>query len=173
LEIRLRQKDKQPWAQMTLEDQTGSCQVNVYNEVYVALARPLSVGDIVVVCGQMDPREEQPKLNVTQVLSIPEAREQLLRELILHLPLGEWSDPARWSQLRELVMDAPGPIKLRIICSTGEGGRFEMTPADNYGVVWTPEFKSKLEAFLGEGRYELFASTQLVRPKRKAWQQRN
>ena len=57
--------------------------MHIYNEVYIGLPRPLNVGDIVVICGQMDPRDEQPKVNVTQVLSLPEAHEQLLRELVL------------------------------------------------------------------------------------------
>jgi DNA polymerase-3 subunit alpha len=173
LEIRLRQKDKQPWAQITLEDQTGSCQVHIYNEVYIGLPRPLNVGDIVVVCGQMDPRDEQPKVNVTQVLWLPEAHEQLLRELVLHLPREEWSEEARWSQLRELVMDAPGPVKLRLVCFGADGGEVELAPADHYGVIWTPEFKTRLEGFLKGARYGLRASNAVVRPKRKAWQQRN
>jgi len=139
--------------------------------------RPLGVGDVVVVSGQLDRRDDQPKLRAAQVLWLPEAYEQLLRELVLHLPLEDWPDTSRWTQLRELVMDAPGPMKLRLVCSRVNGGgersSIELEPADHYGVIWTPEFKTRLETFLHGARYELRATTQIARQKKKAWQQRN
>ena len=133
-----------------------------------------NVGEVVVISGQLDRREDQPKLRAAQVLWLPEAYEQLLRELVLHLPLEDWLDPARWSQLRELVMDAPGPVKLRLVCfARRRGASIELAPADHYGVAWTPEFKTRLETFLQAPRYELRATTQIARPKRKTWPQRN
>lgn len=177
VEIRTTQKDKKPWARVVLEDQTGSLEVLVFPDNYAALPRPLGVGEVIVVSGQLDRRDDQPKLRAAQVLWLPEAYEQLLRELVLHLPLEDWLDASRWTQLRELVMDAPGPVKLRLVCSRlnegGERSSIELEPADHYGVIWTPEFKSRLEAFLQGARYELRATTQIARQKRKAWQQRN
>jgi DNA polymerase-3 subunit alpha len=177
VEIRATQKDKKPWARVTFEDQTGSLEVLVFPDTYAALPRPLNVGDVVVISGQLDRREDQPKLRAVQVLSIPEAHEQLLRELVLHLPLEDWLQPARWAQLRELVMDVPGPVKLRLVCSRlnggGERSTIELAPADHYGVAWTPDFKARLETFLQTARYELRASTQIARQKPKRWQQRN
>ena len=77
-------------------------------------------------------------------------------------------------------MDAPGPVKLRLVCSRangagaeGERSAIELAPADHYGVAWTPEFKARLETFLIGARYELRATTQLTRQKPKRWQQRN
>jgi DNA polymerase-3 subunit alpha len=176
VEIRTTQKDKKPWARMILEDQTGSFEVLVFPDNYTSLPRPLTVGEVVVVSGQLDRRDDQPKLRAAQILWLPEAHEQLLRELVLHLPLEDWLDPARWTELRELVMDAPGPVKLRLVCSRANGeGRsvIELAPADHYGVTWTPHFKSRLETFLHGATYELRATTQIVRQKRKSWQQRN
>ena len=110
------------------------------------------------------------------MLWLPEAAEQLLRELVLHLPLEDWPDPARWVQLREMVMDAPGPVKLRLICSKANGGgersSIELAPADHYGVAWSPEFKARVENFLGGARYELRADPRITRQKRKAWQKK-
>jgi hypothetical protein len=73
-------------------------------------------------------------------------------------------------------MDEPGPVKLRLVCSRAgapESGRIELAPADHYGVAWTPPFRSRLEKFLGGARYELRATSQLVRQRRKSWPQRN
>ena len=177
VEIRTTQKDKKPWARVTFEDQTGSLEVLVFPDNYASLPRPLGVGEVIVISGQLDRREDQPKLRAAQVLWLPEAYEQLLRELVLYLPLEDWLDGARWAQLRELVMDAPGPVKLRLVCSRVNGGgersSIELAPADHYGVIWTSEFKTRLETFLGGARYGLRATTQIVRQKRKAWQQRN
>jgi DNA polymerase-3 subunit alpha len=176
VEIRITQKDKKPWARVTFEDLTGSIEVLVFPDTYAALPRPLNVGEVVVISGSLDRRDDQPKLRAVQVLWLPEAHEQLLRELILHLPLEDWLEPARWAELRELVMDAPGPVKLRLVCSRAKGGgersRVELAPADHYGVIWTSEFKARLESFLGGARYELRATNQIVRQKKRAWERR-
>jgi DNA polymerase-3 subunit alpha len=176
VEIRATQKDKKPWARVVFEDLTGTLEVLVFPDNYAALPRPLGVGDVIVVSGQLDRREDQPKLRATQILWLPEAYEQLLRELVLHLPLEDWLDSSRWTQLRELVMDAPGPVKLRLVCSKSveaARGQIELAPADHYGVAWTPEFKIRMEGFLQGARYELRADPRIVRAKRKSWQQRN
>jgi DNA polymerase-3 subunit alpha len=164
VEIRTTQKDKKPWARVTLEDLTGALEVLVFPDSYA--------GEIVVIAGQLDRREDQPKLRAAQVLSLPQAHEQLLRELVLHLPLQDWLETKRWAQLRELVMDEPGPVKLRLVCSRPAQKPVELAPADHYGVAWTPQFKARLESFLTTSHYELRASTQLPRPKRKPWQNR-
>ena len=175
VEIRTTQRDKKPWARVTFEDLTGALEVLIFPDNYASLPRPLNIGDVVVISGQLDRRDDQPKLRAAQVLWLAEAYEQLLRELVLHLPLEDWLDPARWSQLRELVMDEPGPVKLRLVCSRALGAgqaQIELAPADHYGVAWTPDFKTRMEAFLKGARYELRATSQIARVKRKPWQQR-
>jgi DNA polymerase III subunit alpha len=174
VDVRTTQKDKKPWARVTFEDLSGTMEVLVFPDTYSALPRPLTVGEVVVVSGSLSKRDDQPAFRAAQVLWLPEAHEQLLRELVLHLPLEDWLDPARWSDLRELVMDAPGPVKLRLVCSRANGGgerhRAELAPADHYGVAWTPEFKSRMETFLAGARYELRATNQIARQKKKSWQ---
>jgi DNA polymerase III subunit alpha len=177
VEVRTTKESKKPWARMTLEDLSGALEVLVFPDTYSALPRPLNVGDVVVVSGSLSKRDDQPAFRAAQILWLPEAYEQLLRELVLHLPLEDWLDPARWADLRELVMDAPGPVKLRLVCSRlnggGERSQVELAPADHYGVAWTPEFKTRMETFLGGARYALRASSQVARQKKKPWQQRN
>jgi DNA polymerase-3 subunit alpha len=172
VEVRVTKEGKKPWARVTFEDLTGSIEVMVFPDTYAALPQALAVGDVMVICGQLDRRDDAPKLRATQLQTLAEACDQLLTALVLRLPLDDWLDPARWAQLRELVMDAPGPVKLRLVCSRSSGEEIELAPADHYGVTWTAELRAKLEAFLGSAAYELRAKTQLVRPKRKTWPQR-
>jgi DNA polymerase-3 subunit alpha len=175
VEVRTTQKDKKPWARVTFEDLTGALEVLVFPDTYASLPKALTVGEVMVISGQLDRRDDAPKLRAVQVLSLPEAHEQLLRELVLRLPLEDWLDPARWAHLRELLMDTPGPVKLRLVCirsTGGESSSIELAPADHYGVTWTSELKAKLETFLNGATYELRATTQIARQKRKAWQQR-
>jgi DNA polymerase III subunit alpha len=176
VEVRTTQRDKKPWARVTFEDLTGALEVLVFPDNYAALSRPLNAGDIVVITGQLDRRDDQPKLRASQILWLQEAHDQLLRELVLNISLEDWLDAGRWTQLRELVMDEPGPVKLRLMCSRAaspEAGRIELAPADHYGVAWTPMFRLRLEKFLGGARYELRANPQLARARRKSWPQRN
>jgi DNA polymerase III subunit alpha len=177
VEVRVTKEGKKPWARVVFEDITGSSiEVMVFPDTYAALPRPLNVGDIVVISGSLDRRDDQPKIKAVQVLSLDEAYEQLLQVLVLHLPLEDWLAPARWAELRELVMDAPGPVKLRLVCSRANGGddreRLELAPADHYGVAWTTIFRTKVESFLGGAHYELRANPQIVRQKRKPWERR-
>jgi DNA polymerase-3 subunit alpha len=176
VEVRTTKETKKPWARVTLEDLTGPIEVMVFPDTYTALPRPINVGDVVVISGSLDRRDDAPKLKAVQVLWLPEAYEQLLQELVLHLPLEEWLDPSRWSGLRELVMDAPGPVKLRLVCSRLNGGlereRVELAPADHYGVTWTPEYRGRMERFLAGSRYELRANPAIARAKRRSWERR-
>jgi len=172
VEVRVTKEGKKPWARVTFEDLTGALEVMVFPDTYAALPQALAAGDVMVICGQLDRRDDAPKLRATQLQSLAEACDQLLTQLVLRLPLDDWLDTARWAQLRELVMDAPGPVKLRLICSRASGEEIELAPADHYGVTWTPELRAKLEAFLGGATYELRAKMQLVRQKRKTWPQR-
>ncbi len=176
VEVRTTKETKKPWARVVLEDQSGGMEVMVFPDTYTALPRPINTGDVVVISGSLDRRDDAPKLKAVQVLWLPEAYEQLLQELVLHLPLEDWLDPARWAGLRELVMDAPGPVKLRLVCSRPNGGaereRVELAPADHYGVTWTPEFRARMEKFLGAARYELRANPAIARAKRRSWEKR-
>ncbi len=148
----------------------------VFPDTYAALPRPINVGDVVVISGSLSRRDDQPAFRAAQVLWLAEAYDQLLQGLVLHLPLEDWLDSSRWANLRELVMDAPGPVKLRLVCSRlnggGERSSIEIAPADHYGVAWTPEFKTRMETFLGGAHYELRANPQIARQKRKPWENR-
>ena len=172
VEIRVTKEGKKPWARTVLEDLTGAMEVLVFPDTYAALPRALNVGDVMVISGQLDRRDEAPKLRPAQILTLGEACDQLLTALVLRLPLDDWLDPARWAQLRELVMDAPGPVKLRLVCSRAGGEEIELAPADHYGVMWSADLRTKLETFLGGATYELRANRQVVRAKRKSWQQK-
>jgi DNA polymerase-3 subunit alpha len=176
IEIRVSQKDKRPWARVTLEDLTGSIEVLIFSDAYAALPRSLAANEVVVISGGLTHRDDQAAIRANQVLWLPEAYDQLLREVVLYLPLEDWTEPARWDGLRELVMDAPGPLKLRLMCSRVNGGgarhQVELAPADHYGIVWTSEFKSRLQTSLGSGRYELRATPQIARGKKKPWERR-
>jgi DNA polymerase III subunit alpha len=176
VEVRVTKETKKPWARVVLEDLTGAIEVMIFPDAYAALPRSLITGEVAVVSGSVDRRDDAPKFKSAQVLGLAEAYEQLLQELVLHLPVEDWLDPSRWTALRELVMDAPGPVKLRLVCSRANGGaerqRVELAPADHYGVLWTPEFRARMEKFLGGAKYELRANQSIARAKRRPWERR-
>jgi DNA polymerase-3 subunit alpha len=177
VEVRVTKEGKKPWARVTIEDLTGSMEALVFPDTYGALPRPINTGDVVIISGQLSRRDDQPAFRAAQVLWLQEAYEQLLQELVLDIRLEDWAETTRWNDLRELVMDAPGPVKLRLLCSKQNGGghrhTVELAPADHYGVTWTPEFRARVETFLGGPRYELRANRQIARQKRRQWERRN
>ena len=84
VDVRTTKEGKKPWARIVLEDLSGSMEVLVFPDTYSALPRPLNVGEVVVISGSLSKRDDQPAFRAAQVLWLPEAYEQLLRELVLH-----------------------------------------------------------------------------------------
>ena len=173
VEIRISQKDKRPWAKVLFEDRTGEMEVLFFADSYAALSRAPIVGEVAIITGEVDRRDEQPKVRGNTLQPLNTACEMLLHELRLNLPFENWREPKRWDDLRELLMDAPGPVKLRILCTTEDGKKCEFLPAMHYGVTWTTAFKKKLTQFLEMGcditsEYGLIAEPPKV-AKKKRW----
>jgi len=151
-------------------------EVLVFSEAYAALSRPLGVGEVVVIVGQIDRRDDQPKLRATQSSGCRRPTNNFCANWFCTFRWRSGSIPraghscGNWSWMRRTGEAAAG-----LLAPNGGGARssVELAPADHYGVTWTAEFKTRFETFLGGASYELRATTQIARPKRKSWSQRN
>jgi len=111
------------------------------------------------------------------VLWLPEAYEQLLRELVLHCRWKIGSSPHAGTQCGSWSWTRPAGEAASCLFA-GQWRRrafqLELAPADHYGVALTPEFKTRLETFLGGRALRNWrATTPIARQKRKSWERRN
>jgi DNA polymerase-3 subunit alpha len=171
MEVRMTQKDKKPWARMTVEDLTGAIEVLVFPDTYAELARTFTIGEVVVVSGQVDRREETPKIRASAVHGLEEGREQFYRGVIVDVSLADWSSQ-RWLDLQQIVFDHPGKAQLHMRCVAADGTTIQLEAAPAYGVGVNQDFCRRLKEFLGQARFEVVASKHVPKSKPRKWQAR-
>ncbi len=171
VEVRLSQKDKRPWAKFIVEDHTGSTEILLFPDSYAALPRSYAVGEVVIIAGSVDRRDEQPKLKVNQIWGLEEAR-GLFRQLTVNVPLEQWTSE-RWKELQDLLLDHSGTIPLRFHCTKDNGRYIDLDAGKPYNVDLSPLLLKRLRTYISADCLSLIATQQLPpRPKRK-WAPRN
>jgi DNA polymerase-3 subunit alpha len=139
-------KKGEPMVFMRLDDVLGSCEVVVFNSVYVA-ARELLVADaILVVKARIDHKEGETKLialEVTPFEAVPERREVRLRLDARRAPAGLVRD------LAGLVREYPGEAPVVLALETSTGPRM-LALGSEFRVAPVPDFFAEVKALLGE-----------------------
>jgi len=171
MEVRLSQKDKRPWARITLEDLTGNIEVLVFPDTYADLSRTFAVGEVVVIAGQVDRKEDTPKIRASAMYALEEARDQFYRGVVLNVPLADWSSQ-RWHDLQEFVFSHPGSSRLHFRCQDPSGATVELETAASYNVGISSDFCRELKEFLGQQSFQLIASRQVAKQKPRKWMAR-
>jgi DNA polymerase-3 subunit alpha len=167
-EVKISKKTKNQLPIVTFEDQTGATEFMLRAETYEAMATPPKALDRVVIVGAINVFNDQKKFRVTQFLPLAEAKEKLVRGLILDIDLDAW-DVARWESLHDLVLAHPGKARLYFRCKKGENGsarQVTLEPSDLFGIEPRPEFMAAVEQLLGGSRYELVASRELPKGRK-------
>jgi DNA polymerase-3 subunit alpha len=168
MDVRISQKDKRPWARMLLEDDSGTVEALVFPDTYASLTSELSPGEIIVMTGQVDRREEQLKIRAETIQKLDEARETIYRRLTLHVPLKEWSSE-RWQELHNLLLRHPGKTTLHLCCRGAREEIIELEADASYGVGINSDLCRELRVLLGKEGYALIASKHISKPKIKKW----
>jgi len=171
VEVRLSQKDKRPWAKFLIEDHSGRTELLLFPDAYAALPRSYAAGEVLVVAGSVDRRDEEPKLKANHIWSLDEAR-TLFRRLTINIPLEQWSSK-RWLELQDLLLDHSGTIPLRFHCAKDDGRFVDIDAGTAYNVDLSPMLIKRLRGYLGRDCLQIAATQQLpARPKRR-WATRN
>ncbi len=168
VEVRM-SKENKPWARCTLEDQTGAIEVLAFNTEYVAWEKPFQAGDIVVIAGSIDRREEPAKLRVREMLMLETARIRLYQALRVEIPLADWT-PERLKQFHEKIMDHAGPTKLQLRCLKADGTYADLEAKAIFGVEVNENFFQILRRDFQLPHWEVLASRELPKaPNRNGW----
>jgi len=83
-------KQKKEWAQMVIEDCTGSMQVNCFSKAYEELAHKLTANAILNFSGKVNPDEESARveLNLQSASDVTDLIAGVAKEFTIHIPAG-------------------------------------------------------------------------------------
>jgi DNA polymerase-3 subunit alpha len=138
-------------ATFILEDLEGGLEALVFPETYKKVAGRLAEDQVVLVKGRAEPVDEgKPRLLVSEVLPLEEAKLQEARQVTIRFALPVW-DRSRGERLRDILNSHRGdcPVTLEILSP----GSFVATvvPSSLYRVRPDSTFKSEIELLLGSG----------------------
>jgi DNA polymerase-3 subunit alpha len=138
------------YAQAALEDATGKIDLICFPRDYERLAEPLRIEVPVLVRGQLRAEEEAaPKLAVSGIQALEDVKVRLPSNVRLRISLDRVSESIL-SELRDLVVSAPGPARLML--NVEQKGQYcvVMEP-EGFKVAADRAFMEKAELLLGRG----------------------
>ena len=142
------------YAQAVLEDMAGSVEVIVFPEAYKRLAEKLKMEVPVLVQGSVRVEEgANPKLAISTITSLDEARPKLPRSLRIRLPL-ESARTETVDALHALFRERKGEAK--VLFNLERSGDFMVVmEADGYNVQADRLFIARAEELCGRGSVQV------------------
>jgi DNA polymerase III subunit alpha len=139
-------KNGSPWAQVILEDLTGSVEVLFFPATYAEVGMSIAEDAIVVVRGRVDHREDSVKI-IARELTLPDLT------VAAHGPVTVSLSPSRCTppmvdRLREILAAHPGTTEVRLELRAGERVHRLALP-DGLRVTPSPALMGDLKALLG------------------------
>ncbi|MDK3157894.1 DNA polymerase III subunit alpha [Kamptonema cortianum] len=169
---KLSQKDGRPWAIIQLEDLTDSMEMMVFSDTYEKCAPHIRAGEVVVVAGTIDAREERRKLRVTELFPLKEAMQRFGNELLIMLRARNGYS-THLNQLRELFSAHPGKAQVLLRIDLDNGDRVYLEADDTFRVNPTAEFRTGLDQIIGKDAYRLKGKIDTPPPpEKKPWMKR-
>jgi DNA polymerase-3 subunit alpha len=142
------------YAQAALEDMAGSVEAIVFPEAYRRLSEKLKMEVPVLVRGSVRVEEgSNPKLAISNITALDEARPNLPRSVRIRLPLDS-AQPATVDALHNLFRERKGEAK--VLFSLERPGDFMVVmEADGYNVQADRVFIARAEELCGRGSVQV------------------
>jgi DNA polymerase-3 subunit alpha len=142
------------YAQAVLEDMAGSVEAIIFPEAYKRLADKLKMEVPVLVRGAIRVEEgSNPKLAISTITSLEEAKPKLPRSLRIRLPL-DTAQPETVDALHNLFRERQGEAK--VLFNLERSGDFMVVmEADGYNVQADRVFISRAEELCGRGSVQV------------------
>ena len=111
-------KSKRPWAEMSIDDGSGTCKALAFNDTYENYAATLEADSAVLVCGNLKFEEgRDPTIFAKEIYPLTDAPAKFARALTVRCKVGNDKPSAeKMEQLRDLLTRWPGafPITLSL-----------------------------------------------------------
>ena len=143
-------KDGKPFAIIVLEDLSGSVEAMVWNEVFTKSIKLLEPGQMVVINGKVDRRNEELRVVVNEVspLRIPKPVEAPKAPLRLRFEM-ESVQSDELGALRDILAASPGDCPVELEFRRADGHRLLIQAGPSHRVRRTPELEARLAGLLG------------------------
>jgi DNA polymerase-3 subunit alpha len=138
-------------ASFVLEDLEGGTEALVFPDTYKKVAARLAEDQVVLVKGKAEvPEEGKPRLLVTDVLPLEQAKLSEARYVTIRVALAQW-DRGKGERLREILGAHKGecPVTLEIVRPGGLA--VAVAPSSLYRVRPDAMLRDEVEALLGPG----------------------
>ncbi len=161
-------KNNKPYALVTIEDLEGTVQMLCINENYDKYRDLLSVGQAILVVGEISLGEEKPKLFPQQIMPLDEAPKRLTKQVHWRLNTSQLT-PSLLQEAFALAVANPGkcPLFLCLMRPTGELIFIEVN--EKYFITPSRQLQAAVESLLGTDTYYAKPDTSL--PERAPWGQ--
>ena len=122
---------------VTLEDFSGSGEVLVFSEPYSMHRELVTIDSLILVHGHLSKKEEDNKIIASEIISLTEAREKLVRSVVVTLNSDQVTDE-NITSLKDVIGTYPGDCDVMIEVSAPDqdlvnvkaGTSFRVRPAD-------------------------------------------
>jgi DNA polymerase-3 subunit alpha len=117
-----------------LEDLTGSLEVMIWNETFTKSQAHLVTGNVVSITGQLDRREEAPRLKANEVKPVKKPAPSE-KPLVLSFERDRTTE-GDLLEVRDVVQRFPGSRRLEFRFIDAEGRRLRMLAGSEFRVAW-------------------------------------
>lgn len=135
-----------------VEDRTGTAEVNVFSSVFQTYGSLLDTDEPLLFRGVVSVRNDDPKINVEEIVRLADCRSRFTRMLRIRAPIEALGEETL-VEVRRLFDEHPGSVPVRILVETG-GDEVEVR-SKRYRVDPGGDLLEKLKATLGERNVSL------------------
>jgi DNA polymerase III subunit alpha len=142
------------YAQASLEDTVGKIDLICFPKDYERLAASLKIEVPVLIRGNIRAEEDAaPKIAVSSIQALEDVKVKLPQNIRIKVPLERTSDSAL-AQLRQMMVDAPGPGKFMLNLEQAGAFCVVLEPA-NITIAADRGFIERAELLLGRGAVQV------------------
>jgi DNA polymerase-3 subunit alpha len=134
VEKKFTKKENKPFAVVILEDLTGSLEVMIWNETYTKSQAHLVLGNVVSISGQLDRREDTPRLKANEVKPVKKSTAPE-KPVVLSFERDQTTE-GDLLEVREVVQRHPGSRRLEFRFVDAQGHRLRMLAGREYAIAW-------------------------------------
>jgi DNA polymerase-3 subunit alpha len=156
-----------PMAIVRLEDLEGSTEVLVFPDTYAQYGELLEGDAPLLVCGEVNHRDETPKLIAHEIYSLDDAPRYFCKRVEIHVPTATMDDE-KLDRIKRMLCEYPGSTPIMICLQYPTGEKVFVDTDKRYGVTASDDLVRLLEHELGENSVFVAVRQQPCRHERPA-----
>lgn len=164
-------RDNSPWAIAHVEDLTDSMELMVFSEAYKKCALLCHPGEVVIITGTIDARDEKRKVRVAEMFSLKDGAQRFGKELFIQMRAG--TDFMRDLRgLHAICSEHKGRVSILLRVEMESGDKVYLEADEYFKVDASPAFCAALESIVGRENFSVNGSVDVALPEKKPWMKR-